>query len=281
MSLLEAELFDEHEQAESLALEFEGLRSVLSEDFADASYEELEDVFAEIVGDMDPDEAEFFGKMLRGIGKAAKSVARIAAPIAKVALPAVGGIFGGPVGAIAGQAGASLLGRLGQKSGRRRPRRRPTRRGRARIARAPRQSRRRRGRGRSRASGRLMGLLNSPQLRQALGSLAAGRNGRRSVRVGRANIPIGSLANLAGTLFAQAAEEAAEYHETSQLPEHLLDEYGEAIEGIEDANFRAELLWEQLVDEGLLEQGLDEQDLEELEYHDEFTEFQGQVLRME
>ena len=126
MSLLEAELFDEHEQAESLALEFEGLRSVLSEDYADASYEELEDVFAEIVGDMDPDEAEFFGKMLRGIGKAAKSVARIAAPIAKVALPAVGGIFGGPVGAIAGQAGASLLGRLGQKSGRRRPRRRPT-----------------------------------------------------------------------------------------------------------------------------------------------------------
>ena len=220
---------------------YEGFRSLIGEQYQEASHDELREMLAEVVSDMSPEEMEGFFKSLKKIGKKAFKFAKKAVPgVIKGAT--TGFSVGGPWGALIGGVGGGAI--SGLSGSRRRPRPRP---------------RGRPGRGRGRASSRLLRLLQSPQLLRSIGSLVAGRRGRRSVPAGGSRVPIGGILNLLGSLANRAAVEAHELEAAEAVPEYLLDESGEALGDIANPDERADMLWEFLDETGELD---DDEDAE-------------------
>jgi len=88
------------------------LRSTLHENYADASDEEMEDAFANVLGSMSVAEAFNFASALSRIGKGAGQLISdpAFASVAQTALPVLGGATGTLIG---GPAGTALGGKLG------------------------------------------------------------------------------------------------------------------------------------------------------------------------
>jgi hypothetical protein len=193
-------------------LPFEGVRMFLHESYQDASPDDIEAILLERFPELTPEQAEdFFGS----IGKAFSS----AGPVLQKAAPGIlsGAVQGattgsalGPWGALAGALAGGALGGYQSAS-------RPSGGGAAPHPAAP------GGNGRSaggnplagliggggggNAAAQVLGLLNNPAVMQALGQMAFGSSGQRTVPVGSHQAPVANITGLLAGLLGQANAE--------------------------------------------------------------------------
>ena len=98
------------------------------------------------------------------------------------------------------------------------------------------------------AGSQLLRTVARPQVIQALTSLALGGAGRRNIRVGNVNLPIGAITNALRMLLERTEAEAHAWAagESSGTPGYLLDDAGEYLVDPIDADERADLVLELL-----------------------------------
>jgi len=256
-SLLDAEDYDD-ESFDDEAFDAKLFRTFLGESYQDLPDEEVLELFEESMAQMSPEEAEFFGKIWKGIKKGAKV-------LAKNGLSKLGGyagsVIGGPIGgAIGTKLGGSLSGLI-DKGGRHRrtrrrpqPRRRPATQPRYRSAPPP-------PRLKTSATGQLMGLLTNPVLTQALMGQVIGQPSRKTVPLvsqGQTkNVPYGAIMKLLSNLAKKAAGESYEIG-AEETPDYLMDGAGEFATDPADEEARMEQLLEMINETAYLEEDDDE-----------------------
>lgn len=173
-----------------------GMREALSDDYADASDDDVNDALAGVLDELSPEESFNFSKALGQVGKAAgglmadPNVAAYARTLLPVAGGTLGTAFGGPVGGAAlGQLGRAAAGAFpGRPPGLPAPA--------AQVAGQPAAS----------AAVKSVVLANDERIRQALLAAALGTQGRQQV----AGVPVAQLLGLLSQMVGQAAAEADE-----------------------------------------------------------------------
>jgi hypothetical protein len=206
--------------------ECEALREVLAPEYRDLSPSEIDELVANAVSGMSPEEAESFwktaGNLAKGIGKVATHALPVAAPI-------VGTVFGGPVGGALGKvAGQALAGTLAPPTGL------PIPTGLASPGPGPGPP----GDGMlpggadaGSAVRLLMWLLQHPALLQSILGQVLGPAGQSSVPVGSqgAAAPFGAFMNTLSVVANKAAaeaESATAFESFEEMPEYLRDAGG-------------------------------------------------------
>jgi hypothetical protein len=233
----------------------EGMRLVLSDEYADATDEEIGDALADVMDALSPAEAFNFGAALSQIGKGAgqvfsdptfQSIARTALPIAGGAL---GTVIGGPIGTALG----SQLGTVAANALPVRPSAGPPARPAARppvvpaqavpagtpvtpsapaasaplVAWVPPGAAVSTVAGGSTAAAQGLVLAGHPLLRQALASAAFGQHGQQQV----AGIPVAQLLGMLSQVLGQAAADADELLYFSGGPEMDAEDWEGEAEG--------------------------------------------------
>lgn len=194
---------DGYEDYEAVA---ETLREVLSEDYADATPDELHEALLNMFDALAPAEAFNLGKAVLQAGKTASRAFEdpAVAQMTATALPlALGG-----VGSLAGPAGTAVGAGLGQAAGK------------ALVARAkPRPGARPPGAkpppaGGSPAATTGLVMTQQPRALKSIWSVALGEYGRKTID----GIPVSEFLRLLSAIFAQAAEDAEELARRSGGP---------------------------------------------------------------
>jgi hypothetical protein len=169
------------------------LRDALSDEYAYASPDEMDDALDNVLGAMSPAEAFNFGKALRQLESGARKALSdpVVAQIAQTALPVAAGALGTAIGGPAGTAIGSNLGALAAKAlpGAPKP-----------VPQAPAAA------GGSAAAAQGLVLTQQPDVLQALLSLAMGQLGQQKVN----GVPVGQVMNMLSSVFGQAAADADE-----------------------------------------------------------------------
>lgn len=99
------------------------------------------------------------------------------------------------------------------------------------------------GGGKTNPAGILLGLLQRPELQQALMSMALGSAGRKDVSVGVNSVPASAIANLVGSLSSKAfAKAEAETEPSEDLPDYLYNKGKLAVDPAVPAERAARLL---------------------------------------
>lgn len=247
------------------------LREILGPGFRGASPEQIEalfevtDISAEDVESFFSNIGRAFGSAARTVGRALPQVAQVAAPIAQAALPIVGGALGGPLGAavggMAGQAIGSLAGQQRQPQAPSAVPTPPRRLAPGATAAGPPAV--------GGAAAQLMQLLGDPRLMRALGSLALGPAGSRTLPVGNTRVSPAAVTNLLGVLANQATAEALAYESSSGVARTYLENYiGESAGDPAIAESRAAAVWELLQETLPVSSGWYERDDPESEMDD-------------
>lgn len=92
---------------------------------------------------------------------------------------------------------------------------------------------------RSPAAGQLLGLLGRPQMLQALGSLASGRNPAIPLGAGRPPVPANAFAGLLGALGRAAEAESLAFESAENVPAYLVDSEGHFVVDPREPDLRA------------------------------------------
>lgn len=216
---------------------YPAIREVLSDAYADAAPETIEQLVETTYPGLAAEDLESFFSTLSRAGQAVGQVAKRALP--GVVQGATAGAALGPWGALAGGIAGGALSAATSGGARRAPRRAaPPRRPTApaappRAASAP-------------AATQLLRTLSRPEVSQSLRSLAMGGAGRRNVNVGGQSVPIGAITNLLGQLLerVQAEMHGFSVGETSGTPAYLLDDAGEYVVDPTDPAQRADRVLE-------------------------------------
>jgi hypothetical protein len=216
---------------------YPAIREVLSDTYADAAPETIEQLVESAYPGLVAEDLESFFGTLRSAGQAVGKVAKRALP--GVIQGATAGAALGPWGALAGGIAGGALSAATSGGAARRPRR-------AAPARRPAPSAVPVQGARSPAAAQLLRTLARPEVSQALRSMALGSAGRRSVDLGGRSIPTGAITNLLGQLLERAEEEmhAHSVGQTSGTPAYLLDDAGEYLVDPSDPLQRADLVLE-------------------------------------
>jgi hypothetical protein len=173
------------------------LAEVMSDDYADADQEELENALADALEALSPAEAFGVTKALGQIGRSAGTIvsdpafAQVAANVLPTAGGALGTVVGGPVGTAVG----AKLGTAAAKSLQRpHPTQAPT------AAPAPQAA------GGSSAAAQGLVLTQHPDVLRGLLALAMGEHGRKSIN----GVPVAALMGMLSSVFGKAAADADE-----------------------------------------------------------------------
>lgn len=214
------------DEAEELA---DVLRDALSDEFTDASPEEMDDALFDILESMNSAEAYNFTKALQQIGKGAgKSLSDpLVGQIVRTAMPVVGGATGT---IIAGPAGTALGAGLGNSLGKSLPGGQPSPSSRASNAAAS---------AGSVAAAKGLLLTQKPEVLQSLLALSLGQKGQKVVN----GIPVASVMSMLSNVFGQAAADADE----------LMYLNGDSEEEPDDAYYGSEPVDNQLLYTALME----------------------------
>lgn len=216
---------------------YPAIREVLSDAYADAAPETIEQLVETTYPGLAAEDLESFFSTLSRAGQAVGQVAKRALP--GVVQGATAGAALGPWGALAGGIAGGALSAATSGGARRAPRhaapaRRPT---------APAAPPRTAG---APAATQLLRTLSRPEVSQTLRSLAMGGAGRRNVNVGGQSVPVGAITNLLGQLLerVQAEMHGFSVGETSGTPAYLLDDAGEYVVDPTDPAQRADRVLE-------------------------------------
>lgn len=225
------------DQGDEYADPYPAIRELLSDTYADAAPEAIEQLVESAYPGLSAEDLENFFGSLRNAGQVVGRVAKRALP--GVVQGATAGAALGPWGALAGGiAGGALSaatsGRASRNPRRAAPARRPA---------APAVPAQATG---APAATQLLRTLSRPEVSQTLRSLTMGSAGRHNVNVGGRSVPVGAITNLLGQLLERAEAEmhAFSVGETSGTPAYLLDDAGEYLVDPTDPEQRADLILE-------------------------------------
>jgi hypothetical protein len=232
----------------------EVLREALHEKYEDASPEELEEAFFNILDQMTPAEGFNFTSALRQISKTGQAVLKdpVVGQIAGTALPVAGGALGTVVG---GPVGTAIGAKLGQAATQAFPGAKkratptappPT----VPATPAPSQPALPTPQAGSTAAAQLLQLTQNPVMLQSLLALALGSHGKGSIPITPGGQPVqpGPLMSLLGQLAGQAASDADQLlWESEETPAYLLDSEGRYVADPAVPEDHAEALYEALL----------------------------------
>lgn len=212
---------------------YDGIRELLSPQYAGLPADQLDARLGAILGEMSPEDLEGFWQSVKRFGKRALPALKRALPGALQGVvkgATTGATVGGPWGALVGGLAGGALG--GVQSAGRRPAAAPAfvPAGADPGMSAPEPYPPSAG-GDSSAAAQLLQLINRPEVQQALLAMVMGQAGTRNVSAGDMPIPVAAVATTLGELASQAA---AEYHqvvsgEGGGMPLYLLDNAGEFV----------------------------------------------------
>ncbi|HEU4424314.1 MAG TPA: hypothetical protein VFR67_17440 [Pilimelia sp.] len=181
----------------------EVLAEVMSDVYADADQEELEDALAGVLESLSPAEAFGVTKALGQIGRSAGQIASdpAFAQVAAGVLPVAGGAFGTVVGGPVGTAAGARLGAVAAKS---LPKAQLSK---AQSLTAPRDGAPKpRAAGGSSAAAQGLVLTQHPDILKGLLALAMGEHGQKSIN----GVPVARLMGVLSSVFGKAAADADE-----------------------------------------------------------------------
>jgi len=226
--------------------EYVGLRFSLSEEYQDISDNELFDLVETNLMKMTQEQEESFWSTVKKVGSKALKVGTKAVPgiiqgvsTGSVAGPwgaIAGGVIGGVSGALSKQKSpGGLIGGVSGALSKKLPM----------ASIIP-------GLSNTPASSKLLQLVQSPLVSQALTSLNMGSAGRQAIPVGKNQVPIGDIMNLLSVLASSASKEATEAYASSSEDHYFLSDSNEYLSESDEyfdpaiPEHRAEALWNYL-----------------------------------
>jgi hypothetical protein len=229
---------------------YPNLREALAPDYADLAPEAIELLVEQLYPGADPADVEGFFDTLKKAGKAAAKFGQKALP--GVISGATSGAALGPWGALAGAIGGGAMSAFSGGKGKQGPggsTRLPSRAALAGLAKAvPGVGGALSGLASSPAAGKLLRVINTQPVGQALQALAMGGAGKQNVNIGGMSVPAAAITNALRGLFEQVETELHERTagESNGTPLYLLGNDGEFAVDPTDEHARGERVIELL-----------------------------------